>query len=337
MQKQTLFTIGEVAQAHDGSLGMAYAYIDALAKRGVDAVKFQLHIAEAESSVHEPFRIKFSYEDKTRFDYWRRMAFTIAEWEGLKRHCDEVNIEFLASPFSNLAVDWLEDIGVKQYKIGSGEVNNHLLLQKISKTNKPVILSSGMSSYDELDRAIEILTQNNTEITILQCSTAYPTSAEQYGLNQIEALRSRYKCRVGFSDHSGKVSTGIAAVALGAEVLEFHVAFSKEQFGPDSSSSLDLQQILHLIEDVKDICRANNHPVDKKNNDVYAPLKSIFEKSLAVNKDLPKGHKIRFEDLEAKKPKAQGIDASLFNQVIGKPLQKDIKSWSFLTQEYINL
>jgi N-acetylneuraminate synthase len=134
MNTKSIFTIAEVAQAHDGSLGMAHAYILALARRGVDAVKYQIHLAHAESSIYEPFRTKFSYQDKTRYEYWQRMSFTLEQWKGLKEHCDEAGIEFMVSVFSNAAVDWAEEIGVKRYKIGSGEVNNKLLLEKISQT-----------------------------------------------------------------------------------------------------------------------------------------------------------------------------------------------------------
>jgi N-acetylneuraminate synthase len=121
-----MFIIAEIGQAHNGSLGMAHAYIDALAKTGIDAIKFQTHIAEAESSIHEPFRVKFSKQDATRFDYWKRMEFTLEQWKDLKAHCDDVGLEFMSSPFSNVAVDVLETVGVKRYKIGSGEVNNFL-------------------------------------------------------------------------------------------------------------------------------------------------------------------------------------------------------------------
>jgi len=331
-----VFTIAEVAQAHDGSLGMAHAYIDALAKRGVDAVKFQIHLAYAESSIHEPFRVKFSQQDKTRYEYWKRMSFTKDQWKGIKQHCDEENVEFMASAFSNEAIDWLEDIGVKRYKIGSGEVNNLLMLQKIAQTQKPVILSSGMSSFEELDESVKFLKDKNIDVSVLQCTTAYPTPAESYGLNVIQELKSRYQVKVGYSDHSGKVSTGLAAVALGAEILEFHVAFSKEQFGPDTSSSLTLDQTQDLIEGVNDISKAIHHPIDKHDNSNFASLKSIFEKSLAVNKDLPKGHVLTFEDLEAKKPKNYGIAASKFKSVIGKTLQRDMEAWDFINENDIS-
>lgn len=326
----TIYYIAEIGQAHDGSLGILHSYIDALANTGVSAVKFQMHIAEAESSIHEPFRVKFSYEDATRFDYWKRMEFTLEQWKGIKKHCDEVGLDFICSPFSVMAIDWLEEIGVKYYKIGSGEVNNLLLLEKISQTNKPVIISSGMSNFSELDTTVNFLKNRNVDFSILQCTTAYPTQPEQYGLNVIKELKNRYQVKVGFSDHSSKIATNVAAVALGAEILEFHVVFNKKMFGPDAKSSLTIEEIEQLVIDCNAIQKAIQNPVDKNNNAQFKDLKSIFEKSLAINKSLPKGHILNLEDLEAKKPKGHGMDAQLFQQVIGKSLMKDLKKWDFL-------
>ena len=161
------FIIVEVGNAHDGSLGMAHAYIEAVAKTGADAIKFQVHIAEAESSAQEPFRVKFSYEDATRYDYWVRTGFTLEQWKGLKQHCDDAGIEFMASPFSQLAVDWLEAIGVRRHKIAYGEVINLLMLENVAGTGKPIILSSGMSSFAELDEAVALVHFFGNELTVL--------------------------------------------------------------------------------------------------------------------------------------------------------------------------
>lgn len=330
MINNTPFIIAEIAQAHDGSLGMAHAYIDAVAKSGCHAIKFQTHIAEAESSIHEPFRVQFSKQDTTRFDYWKRMEFTLEEWKGLKAHCDAVGLEFMSSPFSNAAVDLLEEVGVKRYKIGSGEVNNFLLLEKISQTKKPVIMSSGMSSFKELDNAVSFLNQRGVAVSILQCTTAYPTNPEQYGLNMIQELKNRYEVPIGYSDHSAKIETCIAAVALGAEILEFHVVFDRDMFGPDVSASLTIFESKQLVEAVKNINLAMLNPVDKNNIFAFKDLKYIFEKSLSVNKALPKGHKISFEDLESKKPANMGIAAMEFESVLGKQLLRDIGQWEFL-------
>lgn len=328
-----VFLIAEIGQAHEGSLGMALSYIDVLAQTGIDAVKFQVHIAEAESSIHEPFRIKFSSQDKTRFDYWKRMEFTLEEWRLIKTRCEERGVEFLASPFSNKAVDLLEEVGVKRYKIGSGEINNFLLLEKIAETRKEVILSSGMSSFEELDKTVEFLKKKDVQFSILQCTTAYPTQPENYGLNVIRELKKRYGVVAGFSDHSAKIETCIAATALGAKVLEFHVVFDRRSFGPDSSSSLEISEVEQLVKSVRNIEKALQNPVNKEDNTAYGDLKNIFEKSLAVNKDLPAGHRLTLGDLEAKKPKGFGINTSDFGNLLGRELKENMKRWAFLNWE----
>jgi N,N'-diacetyllegionaminate synthase len=331
-KKSYPYLIAEIGQAHEGSLGILYSYIDALAPTGVNAVKFQMHLAEAESSSHEPFRIKFSLEDETRFDYWKRMGFTLEQWKGIKKHCEGLGLDFICSPFSNLAVDWLQEIGVERYKIGSGEVNNFLLLEKIAQTGKPVILSSGMSSYTELDQTVAFLKERKVDFSILQCTTAYPTQPENYGLNVIQELQKRYNVPIGFSDHSAKTATCIAAAALGASILEFHVVFDRQLFGPDSKSSLTISETKELVEDVRNLATALSNPIDKNNTAEFSTLKQIFEKSLAVNKDLPQNHIITFEDLESKKPRGFGIDARRFQEVIGKCLNKHLKQWDFLNE-----
>lgn len=332
---ETPYYIAEIGQAHEGSLGILHSYIDALATTGISAIKFQMHIAEAESSMHEPFRIKFSYEDATRYDYWKRMEFTLEQWKEIKKHCDEVGLEFLCSPFSNLAVDWLEEIGIKCYKVGSGEVTNLLLLEKIAKTKKPIIISSGMSNYSELDKTVSFLKERSVDFSILQCTTSYPTQPEQFGFNVINELKERYKVAIGFSDHSAKIATNSAAVALGAEILEFHVVFDKRMFGPDTKSSLTIDETKQLVEDCNAVYKALKFPINKNENSQFSTLKTIFEKSLAVNKDLPMGHVLTFEDLEAKKPKGFGIDALKFESVLGKRISRNLTQWDFLNENDI--
>lgn len=331
-----VFLIAEIGQAHDGSLGMAHSYIDAISKTGVHAIKFQTHIAAAESSEFEPFRVKFSSQDKTRFDYWKRMEFSLDQWKELKAHCDEVGLEFMSSPFSNAAIDLLEEVGVHRYKIGSGEVNNFLMLQKLSEIKKPLIISSGMSSFDELDKTVDFLKSRNTDFSILQCTTAYPTKPEQFGLNLIQELKDRYDVKVGYSDHSSRIETGIAAVSLGAEILEFHAVFDKNEFGPDAKASLEIEEISELVRGVKNIRKALNNPIDKNDLEPFKKLKQIFEKSLSVNKDLMKGHVLEFDDLEAKKPADKGIAANRYEEVIGKKINRNMNKWEFLNESDLN-
>lgn len=329
------YIIAEVGQAHDGSLGILHSYIDAVSKCGVDAIKFQTHIAAAESSKFEPFRVKFSYEDKTRYDYWKRMEFTLEEWRNIKKHCEDVGLEFLSSPFSNLAVDWLEEVGVKKYKIGSGEVSNYLMLEKIAKTEKDIILSSGMSSFAELDDTINFLKPFGNKLSVLQCTTKYPTSAEDIGLNVLGELKERYNLPVGLSDHSSTIYPSLVAVSLGAEILEFHVIFDKKMFGPDSKSSLTIDEVKQLVNGVRFIEKSIENKIDKTDNSKFKELKNIFEKSLAVNKELKAGDVISFDDLEAKKPSGYGISAKEYKKVLGKKVNKDMNKWDFLTEDNI--
>ena len=331
-----MYIIAEIAQAHDGSLGIAHSYIDALASTGVDAVKFQTHIAYAESSALEPFRVKFSYEDATRFDYWQRIEFTADQWAGIKLHCEQKDLEFISSPFSCAAVDLLENLYIKKYKIGSGEVSNWLMLDKIAHTGKDIILSSGMSSLGDLDNTIDFLKPFGNKLSLLQCTTAYPTIPGEWGLMGIPLLKQRYQVPTGFSDHSGDIFSCLAAVALGAEIIEFHAVFDKQMFGPDAKASLTMSQIKKLVEGIKAIGIDLRTDINKEFLEKFADLKKIFEKSLAVNKVLESGHIIKMEDLEAKKPAGHGIAAKDFQKVIGKSINKKKLAWDFLQPEDID-
>jgi N-acetylneuraminate synthase len=328
--------IAEIGQAHDGSLGNAHAFIDALADTGVDAIKFQTHIAEAESSEFELFRVKFSNQDQTRLDYWKRMEFTPEQWLGLKNHAFDKGLKFISSPFSLTAVDLLESIGVDSYKVGSGEVTNLLILEKIAKTGKPIILSSGMSSWQELEQSVEFLKQFENPLSVLQCTTAYPTNPDQWGLNVIKLLQDKFQLPTGFSDHSGDIYACLAAATLGASIFEFHVVFDKRQFGPDTPASITIDQTRILCQGIKQIQEALKNPIEKSDILQYTNLKVMFGKSLAVKTALPKGHRITFDDLESKKPGDQGISAQKYQSVLGRVLTTDLKKWDFLKLEHIS-
>ena len=178
------FIIAEIGQAHDGSLGSAHAYIDAVAEAGVDAVKFQTHIAHAESSKHEQFRVKGFPQDKTRYDYWKRMEFTPEQWSDLLSHAKEKGLIFLSTPFSIEAVELLENLNVPAFKIGSGDIDNIDLIESVIKTQKPILLSSGMSSPINMNlfRPAEIATtidRNWVDITDKTSSVMRLNSSKQ--------------------------------------------------------------------------------------------------------------------------------------------------------------
>ncbi len=316
--------IAEVAQAHDGSLGMAHAFIDAIADAGAEAVKFQTHIAAAESTLAEPWRVKFSRQDATRFDYWKRMEFTPDQWRGLKQHADERKLIFLSSPFSSDAIDLLESLAVPAWKMPSGEINNLPMLDRITHTGRPVLLSSGMSAWNELDQSVDVCRRASVPFAVLQCTTAYPCPPERVGLNVLAELRRRYDCPVGLSDHSGQVYAGLAAVALGANLVEVHVTFHKRMFGPDVAASLDFDQLRELVEGTRAIHAMLRHPVDKDavSADVE-PLKRCFGKSIVARRALAAGTTLTAEDLALKKP-GTGLPPDRWKDLIGRELVRDL-------------
>ena len=330
------FIIGEIAQAHDGSLGMAHAYIDAIARAGADAVKFQTHIAEAESSPQEPWRVKFSRQDISRFDYWKRMEFTMDQWLGLKEHVEEKGLVFLSSPFSLQAADLLDDIGMAAWKVASGEINNPALLNRMAITGKPILLSSGMSSLAELDRALAMVRAHDCAVAVMQCTSSYPTPPEKLGLNLLAEFRARYKCPVGLSDHSGDIFGGLAAASLGSDLLEVHVTMSREMFGPDVVASVSTGELSQLIRGIRFIEQALAHPVNKDSqaNDMLE-LREIFTKSLFLAVDLPAGTVLEECHLITKKP-GIGIPANQIGQVIGRRLlSQQRRGWMLRMTDFV--
>lgn len=327
IKKKACFIIGEVAQAHNGSIDIAHDYIESLSKTGVDAVKFQTHIAKSETTIHEPWRVKFSEQDKTRYDYWKRMEFTESQWLELKEHADEVNLKFLSSPFSLEAVDLLNKLDIHAWKIASGEFNNKQMLSSICETGKPIFLSTGMCSMSEIDIDIEtIKSLSNSEITLMQCTSKYPTSAEDVGLNMVNEFRERYNCPVGLSDHSGSIYTGIAAVTLGINVLEVHATFSRNEIGPDVTSSLTINEIKEMVDGIKFVESVLANPIDKdKMAEDLKPMRKIFRKSLVYNRKLEKGAKVAKEDLDYKKP-GTGLPFEKLENIIGRKLVISVES-----------
>jgi N-acetylneuraminate synthase len=325
--------VAEVAQGHDGSLGMAHAFIDAIANAGADAVKFQTHIASAESTLGEPWRIKFSDQESTRYDYWKRMEFTEEQWFGLKRHVDERGLIFLSSPFSSEAVDLLRRAGVAVWKVPSGETSNTPMLDQMLATGLPIILSTGISPLTEIDAAVERIKARGVPQVILQCTTAYPCPPEKVGINLIPFFRDRYGCAVGLSDHSGTIYPALAAATLGIQVLEVHVTFSREMFGPDVPASITTTELRQLVEGIRFIEKMMSNPVDK---DVMAldakELRDAFTKSIVARINLEAGTILGKDDLTLKKP-GTGIPAARLPEIIGRRLKRPVAADTLISEE----
>ena len=327
--------IGEVAMSHDGSLGLAHAFIDAIAAAGADAVKFQTHIAAEESTPSEPFRVKFSRQDKTRYDYWKRMEFSEEGWRGLAEHARERGLLFLSSPFSVRAVEMLERIEMPLWKIASGETSNNLLLDRILDTGRPVLLSTGMSPVEEIDGAVARVRARKVDVGVFQCTTAYPCPAEKVGLNMLQFYRERYGCWVGLSDHSATIYPGLAGAATGMDMLEVHVTLSREMFGPDVVASITTAELRQLVDGVRFIERMRAHPIDKNASaQETAPLRKLFTRSLVASSDLPAGTVISREHVAIKKP-GTGLAPDRLEEVIGRRLARPVAVDQVLAAEDI--
>lgn len=324
-----VLVIGEIAQAHDGSLGAAHAYIDAIADAGADVIKFQTHIAAAESTKDEPWRVKFSYEDNLRYDYWERMQFTEEQWIGLKEHAENRGLIFLSTPFSVDAAQMLDRMGMTMWKISSGEVSDPWLLEFILSTKKPIIFSTGMSTRDEIDQYAQKLASHGADYALLQCTTNYPVAPERVGLNVLEEFIKRYPV-VGLSDHSGEMWPSLSAVTMGAKIIEVHVCLSKYDFGPDVPASLTNDKFAEMIRGIRFISKMKNNPVNK--DDLSSELSrnsQIFAKSVCAKVPIAKGTVLTKEMLALKKP-AKGIPARDVDSIIGKTVNKDFAPDGFI-------
>ncbi len=325
-----VFIVAEVGSVHDGSFGNATKLVEAAAACGVDAVKFQTHIPEAETLPNAPMPPYFKGEP--RFEYFRRTGFSLDQWRQLKDHCDEQNVVFLSSPFSEEAVDLLESVGTPQYKIPSGEVTNLPMLEKIARLGKPVILSSGMSPWDELDRAVGMIQKYNQQLTVLQCTSEYPCPYEQVGLNVMLQMAERYQVPVGLSDHTLTNFAVFAAVTLGASVIEKHFTFSRKMYGSDAVHSLEPAEMAYLVQGVRAIETMTANPVQKDRVEPYAEMKRIFEKSLVAEVDIPAGTVLTRELVGIKKP-GTGISAARLEEFLGKKVRNHISADTMLAEE----
>ena len=332
--------IAEIAQSHNGSFLEALAYIDAVAEAGADIVKFQCHIAAEESSAEEPWRVPIAGFE-FRYDYWEEMQFTWLQWQQLAAHTKQSrtfslhhrDLEFLCSPFSLKALEMLDPL-VPAWKVASGEVTNKPLIEAMVKTGKPILLSTGMSTFNDILNALDLIEAGSKEYPFLvfQTTSEYPVPPEDVGLNELTDFKKSLIQPVGLSDHSGSPYTGLAAVALGADALEVHVTWDKRQQGPDVSSSLAIDELKVLVEGTRWIERIRNNPVDKDAMaEKLAPTRALFTRSAFLNGSYAQavaGMTVSEKMIVMKKP---GTGLKL-EEVVGRKLVRTVESGTMLTE-----
>lgn len=330
---QPAFIVAEIGMNHNGSVGQAKCFIDAAAEAGTDAVKFQAHIAEAETLRNAPPPPYFSEEP--RFEYFKRTAFDKSQLVELKEYAESNDLIFICSPFSVPAVDLLESVNVAAYKIPSGEITNLPFLEYIARKGKPIIISSGMSNLPELEEAISLIRRFNQDIILMQCTSEYPCPYENVGLNLIQELTQRFGLPVGLSDHTLTIYTAVAAVALGTCVIEKHFTLSKKMYGPDAKFSLTPEEFKQMVEGIRAVETALSHPVDKNDIERFEYMRETFQKSIVSIVDIPKGTEIQEDMISIKKP-GDGLPPRYLKDIIGKKTLRDIPRDNLIHREDID-
>jgi len=329
--------IAEIGLSHEGSLGFAFKFIESAKKAGADMVKFQFHLPEAESSKDEPFRVKFSLQDKSRWDYWERTSFSINEWEKIVKKCSEEAIDFCVSVFSGASAVIMINLGVKNIKLGSGDLTNSEIQEILAKWNGNLFISTGMATYKEIDSTIEFFQDNfkDKKLTVFQCTSKYPTPFNEVGINVMEEISDKWNVKVGLSDHSIGIDSAKIAICFGADAIEKHVVFDKKMFGPDVSSSITFDELSQLSS-FRDNFMNIMQKVDK--DKVAKELENerkIFGRSLGLNRAFLKGEVVKENDFCFRKP-AGGLSWGDRRMLIGKKLNKDVELGEIIQLEYFN-
>jgi N,N'-diacetyllegionaminate synthase len=317
-----VFIIAEVGVNHNGSLEIAKKLINASKDCGVDAVKFQTFKADklvSKKAQKAEYQKNNTNSNESQYEMIKKLELTDEDHKELVSYCNEKEILFLSSPFDLDSIDLLDHLGINIFKIPSGEITNLPYLQKIGKLNKNVILSTGMADIGEIEDALDVLVENGTErekITILQCNTEYPTPYEDVNLKAMLTIKNTFDVKVGYSDHTKGIEVPIAAVALGAEVIEKHFTLDRNMEGPDHKASLEPDELKLMVVAIRNIDKALGNGI-KKPSKSELKNKPIARKSLVAIKRIEKGELFTEYNIGIKRP-GTGISPMRWDEVIGK-------------------
>lgn len=317
---EKVFLIAESGINHDGDVDRAHQLIDVAADAGVDAVKFQTHLAEAEMLNVSDSAV---YLNESLFELIRRMELTFDEHIELKAHAERRGLVFLSTPFSREAVDLLEKVGVAAYKVGSGELTNLPLLGYIARTGKPMLVSTGMSDLAEIATSVGFIKARRVPLAVFQCTTQYPAPPEMMHLGVIQQYAERFDVPVGLSDHSQGNYMSFAAVALGARMIERHFTVSRSWPGPDQQASLEPAELADLVRGVRRIEIALD--AEKKASAPERELQLLFRESVVTVRPVKKGAVLIRDDVWVKRP-GYGIPAARLDETIGRTVVRELKA-----------
>lgn len=324
--KNKVFIIAEAGVNHNGSLMLAKRLVDAAKRSGADAIKFQTFKTENIVTRNAPQAAyqKKQYSYKTQFDMLKSLELSKAQFKELFFYCKKQNIMFLSTPFDYESARFLNKLGVSYFKISSGDITNIPLLRKIAGYKKPVILSTGMSTLEEVKEAVKaIYSKNNEKLILLHCTSNYPVKYKDVNLGAMDTLRKTFNVPVGYSDHTLGIEVAVAAVALGASVIEKHFTLDKQMEGPDHSASLEPHEFRFMVKSIRNIQTAIGSSV-KKAQASETDTKSIARKSVVAANDIPRFAKITRKMLTVKRP-GTGIEPKYLNEVVNSITKIKIK------------
>lgn len=332
MMKDVL-VIAEAGVNHNGSIELAKKLIKEASIAGADVVKFQTFKAEtlvSKSAKKANYQKASTDAEESQFDMLKKLELDYAIHEELMQYSNEQGIKFLSSAFDLESIDLLSELGIDIFKIPSGEITNLPYLRKIAQTGKQVILSTGMSTISDIEAALEVLRQNGaTDIIVLHCNTEYPTPMEDVNLLAMNNIQNTFKVRVGYSDHTAGIEVPIAAVALGAEVIEKHFTLDRTMEGPDHKASLDPKQLKAMVDAIRNIQAALGNGLKRPSESEIKNM-SIARKSLVAKANIQAGEIFSEDNLTIKRP-GTGLSPMLWDDIIGSIARKNYEADEVIT------
>jgi len=329
MIENKTFIIAEAGVNHNGNIEIAKKMIEVAKECGADAIKFQTFKAEKVISRYAPkaeYQKQTTGETDSQLEMVKKLELSFDDFIVLKEYCDKLNIMFLSTPFDFESIDFLNDLGLEIFKIPSGEITNLPYLEKIGKLGKKVILSTGMADLGEIEDALDILISCGTKkenITVLHCNTEYPTPYEDVNFLAMLTIKEAFKVKVGYSDHTLGIEVPIAAVALGASVIEKHFTLDKNMEGPDHKASLEPHELKAMIDAIVNIEKALGNGI-KKPSKSELKNKDIARKSIVAKREIKKGEIFTEDNITVKRP-GNGISPMRWYEVLGKVASRDYK------------
>lgn len=319
--------IAEAGVNHNGDFALAREMISAAKEAGADYIKFQTFIPDklvSRFAEKARYQKELTGKDESQLDMLRKLAISKEDFVALKEYCDEIGIGFLSTPFDLESIDFLEALDMDFWKIPSGEVTNLPYLKKIARTGRKVVMSTGMCNMDEIREATAILEKNGTtDIVLLHCNTQYPTPFEHVNLNAMKTIGSETGKQVGYSDHTVGIEVPIAAVALGAVVIEKHFTLDKNMAGPDHKASIDVKELKEMVKYIRNVERALGTGVKEPSLSERENIE-VARKSIVANCDIKKGEFFTEYNITTKRP-GNGISPMKWCDVLGKVASRDFK------------